>query len=246
MCYYNSLDASAEELAKRFKAEVEAVADFIPTYATSGFQFGNWPILTAQNPSTFQYLQWGLLPQWVKGADKARQLQSSTLNARSESIHEKPAYRESYRKARRCLIPSTGFFEWQKVGKKKYPYYVSLTSTKIFSIAGLWDEWTDTATGEVLQTFTLITIPANPLMAHIHNTKERMPAILSVGNERKWLKQELSEEEIREVLLPISDADMQAYTVRPLTGAHAPDSHSKDVIAPYTYPELNQQQQSLF
>ncbi|GAB3182122.1 SOS response-associated peptidase [Telluribacter humicola] len=245
MCYHNSLVSTPDELAKRYKAEVAAVPDYQPTYHTSGFDFRKWPILTSERPDQFQYLQWGLLPHWVKDASKARQLQSSTLNARCESIHEKPAYRESYRRARRCLIPSTGFFEWQKVGKKKYPYYVSLTTTKIFSMAGLWDEWPDKETGEIIQTYTMITIPANPLMARIHNTKVRMPAILTPENERRWLSQDTREEELKEILQPISDTVMQAYTVSPLVTSHSDDSNTKAVIESYSYPELTQQQ-SLF
>jgi putative SOS response-associated peptidase YedK len=245
MCYHTALTVSPAELAQRFEADVAAVADFAPTYHTNGFEFKPWPVLTAQAPHTFRYLQWGLVPGWAKGTLGARKLQSATLNARCETLAQKPAFREAYQRGRRCLIPFSGFFEWQQVGKKKYPYYIRLKDQPIGTFAGLWDEWLDPDSGELNGTFTIITTPANPLMALIHNSKERMPAVLLSQHERIWLDPGATETELREVLAPIPEELLVAHTVRPLS-ATSLTTPSQQVLEPYNYPELTQRQQSLF
>ena len=107
-----------------------------------------------------------------------------TFNARSESIDKKPSFSSSFR-SKRCIIPVKGFFEWQHVGNEKIPWYIYHSENEILSIAGLYDEWIENNTGEVFSTFSIITTDANDLMAEIHNSAKRMPAILDKSSETR-------------------------------------------------------------
>jgi putative SOS response-associated peptidase YedK len=109
-----------------------------------------------------------------------------------------------------CIIPSTGFFEWKTIGKEKIPYFIYPSTDAIFSMAGLYDQWLDPVSGKTKRTFTLLTGPANPLMAEIHNSKKRMPVILDPNKEESWLAGDLDPESLLE---PISDRFMRAHEV---------------------------------
>ncbi len=172
MCYYNSAAKKAQELANRF--QVSLSPEFIdrkPIYAASGFAAPAWPLVMPDNRLT--YAKWGLVPAWVKSPSDAEEIRTHTINARFETVFEKPSFRESI-KSQRCLVVSTGFYEWQTVGKKKEPWFIRLTDTEIFSMAGIFSIRGNDVT------FSILTIPANSLMSRIHNSKQRMPLILSV------------------------------------------------------------------
>ena len=136
-----------------------------------------------------------------------------TLNARADTIFDKPSFREPVMK-KRCIVPSTGYFEWRHESGKKIPYYIYLKDEPIFSMAGIYDTWLDTETGNEHATFSIITTDTNPLTDYIHNTKHRMPVILSKEDEEKWLEPGLSKAKIATLLKPY-DADlMDAYVIR--------------------------------
>ena len=113
----------------------------------------------------------------------------------------------------RCIIPSSGYFEWRHEGDKKILYYIFLKDEEIFSMAGIYDTWLDKSTGEVVNTFSIITTEANPLTDYIHNTKHRMPAILSKDDEEKWLDPKLGKSDIEQLLLPFPADQMDAYVI---------------------------------
>ncbi|WP_317046716.1 SOS response-associated peptidase [Spirosoma pollinicola] len=179
MCFHKSLDVSAAELEDRYKAVLPPSANFQPVYHANAYNLPAWPIVTRQEPGKLQLIHWGLIPHWVRSQDAADDIRTKTINARSETIYEKPSFRSAAQAGRRCLIPVTGFFEWYTDKSKKYPFYISASDQKIASIAGLWDDWADPETGEVMSTYTLLTTDANPLLAAIHNTKKRMPCVLT-------------------------------------------------------------------
>lgn len=135
-----------------------------------------------------------------------------TLNARADTIFEKLSFREPIMK-KRCIVPSTGYFEWRHEGSKKIPYYIYLKDEEIFSMAGVYDTWLDKSTGVEHTTFSIITTDTNPLTNYIHNTKHRMPAILSKENEEKWLESALSKADISALLKPYDAALMDAYVI---------------------------------
>jgi putative SOS response-associated peptidase YedK len=123
---------------------------------------------------SFRPMRWGLVPSWAKDPSAGSKL----INARSETLGEKAAFRQAL-KSRRCLVPISGFYEWRRVGKGKQPHFISGADGKPLTLAGLWEDWRG------LLTFTIITVPANESLAPIH---DRMPAILSQADALAWLK----------------------------------------------------------
>jgi len=124
-------------------------------------------------------LRWGLVPFWAKDPSIGNRM----INARAETVAEKPSYRAAFRH-RRCVVLADGFYEWRRENDVKTPYYISLASEEPFALAGLWEDWTDKATGESLQTTTLITTAANEFMQPLHH---RMPLILKARTATEWL-----------------------------------------------------------
>jgi putative SOS response-associated peptidase YedK len=124
-------------------------------------------------------LRWGLVPFWAKDPSIGNKM----INARAETVAEKPAYRAAYRH-RRCIVLADGFYEWRKEGDVKTPHFISLASGDPFALAGLWENWTDKKSGETLQTTTLITTAANDFMTPLHH---RMPVILESNTAGEWL-----------------------------------------------------------
>lgn len=239
MCYHTSLDIDQPDLEQRFDARVTADSAFRPTYHASAFGFPAWPILTRQEPARFQGIQWGLIPHWTRSADDADQIRAKTINARAESIYEKPSFRTAAQNGQRCLIPMTGFFEWHTVGSKKYPFYISVTDQPVFSVAGLWDEWPDPETGELTKTYTLLTTEANPLLAAIHNSKKRMPCVLTSEAEQAWLHENLNEKQVLELLNNPYPADrMHSHSISKRITSRTESTDAPEVLEPFTYPEL--------
>ena len=124
-------------------------------------------------------LRWGLVPFWAKDPSLGNRM----INARAETVAEKPAYRAAYRH-RRCIVLADGFYEWRKEGNVKTPYFISVSNGQAFGLAGLWESWSDKESGESLQTTTLITTAANEFMAPLHH---RMPVILEANTAGEWL-----------------------------------------------------------
>ncbi len=124
-------------------------------------------------------LRWGLIPHWAK--DPA--IGNRMINARAETVAEKPSFRTAYRR-RRCLILADGFYEWRKEGDGKTPYFISLANGHPFAFAGLWEQWQSKETEEVLQTTTIVTTSANEFLSQVHH---RMPIVLEPENATRWL-----------------------------------------------------------
>ena len=183
MCYSNSSTSTTLQLAERYQKLLPGKPIELQYYFASGFQFPSWNIIT--NAPNLEQMRWGLLPKWYSGSNWM-DFASKTLNARIETCHEKASFKHLVG-TKRCLVPSSGFFEWQTNGKHKKPYYIRTKDQTIFSIAGLYDTWLDPNTGAFEQTFTILTTTANALMAEIHNSKRRMPLILSPHEEADWL-----------------------------------------------------------
>jgi len=164
MCFFFNQSKSAQELEHRFNAKFEKNTPFSPDYY-SGFMFPKTPVITNTEKAKIQMFQWGI-----------------------ETLTEKPAFKNSVN--HRCLILTDSFFEWQwldEKGKQKQKFLITLPNNEPFAFAGLWSEWTDKQSGEIINTFTILTTEANELMSKIHNTKKRMPVILSQNNETDWL-----------------------------------------------------------
>jgi putative SOS response-associated peptidase YedK len=123
-------------------------------------------------------LRWGLVPSWAKDPSIGARM----INARAETAHEKPAFRNAFR-SRRCLVPASGFYEWRKQGPVKQPYHISLLERRVMAMAGLWDRWKGEE-GSPIESCTILTTDANELIAPLH---DRMPVIISPENYDSWL-----------------------------------------------------------
>jgi len=169
MCYRYSVPGP-DPLVKRFSASFPKKTSFKRQYHVSSFDLPKLPVITNENPKQIQLFTWGLIPFWVKDMKTAEEMRSKTMNARAESIYEKPSFRHAAEQ-KHCLILVDGFFEWQEYQGKNYPYYIRLKDHEPFAMAGLWDTWVDKTTSEELRTYTVITTKANPLM-------EKIPTVL--------------------------------------------------------------------
>ena len=244
MCYHKSLNATAAELEARYRASMPPEANFQPVYHANAYQFPTWPILARSNAGKstlgrFQMMQWGLIPRWAKTREDATDIRTRTINARSETIFEKPSYRAAAQAGKRCLIPVTGFYEWHTMGSKKFPFYITSKDQPITSVAGLWDEWPDPETGELLSTYTLLTTDANPLLAAIHNTKKRMPCLLTPELEYAWLHDQLTEQDVLAILAEQYPANqMHSYSISKRITSRSQPSDVPEVMEPSTYAEL--------
>ncbi len=152
-------------------------------------------------------MRWGLIPRWAKD----RSIGARLINARAETVHQKPSFREALRR-RRCLVVADGFYEWQKRGGgARQPYFVTLKERRPFGFAGLWERWRDPHSGEELITCTLITAAANALVAPIHH---RMPVILPREAYATWLDPTLTAPHAARALLrPLSAEQLRAWPV---------------------------------
>jgi putative SOS response-associated peptidase YedK len=228
MCYYNGVKVTRTELIRLKQLEkLVANYDFLSKPLQIGFEYGTHPILK-RIPAELDFeiveMEWGFIPPYVKSREEVGKMRNGykdangqfhpmilTLNAVSEELlWPRKVYRDAALH-RRCLVLSTGFFEWRhvfplnkKTGKPlktaiKYPYHIKLRNSEYFFMAGVWQPWTDKVTGEYVETFAIVTTKANPLMEQIHNSKKRMPTILNENLAWEWLFGDLTEETISEI-----------------------------------------------
>ncbi len=153
-----------------------------------------------------ELMQWGLIPRWAKKGDKKG---LAPINARAETINEKPMFRHLV-KRNRCLVPANGFYEWKNLGDHKQPYYITVPDDPLFAFAGLYESYVDDD-GEETSTYTIITTEPNELMATLHN---RMPVILHKQDEEEWLDPEVTDPlQVERLLVPYPSDEMEAYPV---------------------------------
>jgi putative SOS response-associated peptidase YedK len=176
VCYYSSISVGFKIIEDRFGTRFIQTESFKPVYSACGFNFPSLPVITNEDNQHSVSHRWGLIPFWVKDYESAIKIRQRTLNARAETIFEKPAFRQAII-SKRCLVLVDGFFEWRHENKKTYPYYIRLKNQAPFAFAGIWDSWKNPETRE--QIYAVITTKANPLLEKIHNTQKRMPVILA-------------------------------------------------------------------
>ncbi|MFZ5429771.1 MAG: SOS response-associated peptidase [Bacteroidota bacterium] len=243
MCYNIAfLTKRLEKYAERYKdtqppgflAAIQDKPDLPQYYFASGFDFPVLPLITGTG---INFSSWGLIPNWAKDHENAAQIRTKTHNAVGETVFEKPSFRKSI-VSQRCLLGINGFYEWRQFNKSKYPYLVTVKSSEIFSLGCIYDLWTDRNTGELFHTFSVLTTPANPLMETIHNTKKRMPLIISRENEKSWISSGLSIQEVRELIRPYDEADMEAYTISMAVNQVRNNRNVPEIMKPVNYPEL--------
>jgi putative SOS response-associated peptidase YedK len=215
-----------------------------PFFHVNGYSHPHLLVFTDAQPLVPQFFSWGLIPYWVKTGADADKIRNQTLNAKGETIFEKPSFRASAR-SRRCLIYLDAFYEHHHAGKNTYPFRISMKDASPMAVAGLWDEWTDRETGEIVRTCTIVTTTGNKLMSRIHNNPKaemgpRMPVILPKEKQDEWLKPCKNDEDkkaISALIAPCDDQLLAAWPVGRLRGKEAVGNRP-EVMSEVQYPEL--------
>lgn len=185
MCFYTQQTAIFEEIETRFSTKVDNPDRFMKSDFVNGFSYPNLPIIVDKTPNVISTnFMWGLIPSWSKDDE----IRKNTLNARIETVEEKPSFKNSINN--RCLIIVTGYYEWRwqdEKGKQKEKYLINSQEDEIFCLAGLYSDWLNPDSGELLNTYMILTSEADKTMQYVHNHKKRMPVMLKKADEKKWL-----------------------------------------------------------
>jgi putative SOS response-associated peptidase YedK len=180
--------------------------DYVPSYRVLPSELVPVAILTEGEPEATM-MRWGLVPYWARG----RPLKASTINATAERIDSAPSYREPWERGQRCIFVMAGFYEPHvNADGSREPYFIRLREREVFGVAGLWER-SPRSDGSLLLSCTLITVPANPLLAEVHNGKPRMPALLPAEAQGAWLAG--SSAQARALLQPYPQEHMEAWPV---------------------------------
>jgi putative SOS response-associated peptidase YedK len=215
MCGRYTITITLEELMMRYFADIPSVPFHLPRYNVAPTQMMP-AVVNDGRRNRLGLLRWGLIPPWAADEKAGNRM----INARAETLEDRPAYREAFRR-RRCLIPADGFYEWKTVpGGAKRPYRIVLKSGELFSMAALYETWTSPDGGKV-SSFAIVTTEPNGLMADIH---DRMPVILRPADEALWLnRDEQDPGRLKELLIPYPQEEMDAYEVHQRVGSPAND-----------------------
>ncbi len=214
MCGRYSFAVEDAMILERFGLRVRT-AIYKARYNCSPTQ--NLAVITNDAPDTLNFYRWGLIPSWTKPVPTGH-APSPLINARAETLVEKPSFKTVFRN-RRCLVPATGFFEWKRGGRDgacpvSTPYYIRLKTGEPFCFAGLWDQWVS-GDGEIIHSFTIITTAPNSLMENIH---DRMPVILERNDEQRWISPK-PDPTLVELLKPFPADLMDAWPVSQLVNS---------------------------
>jgi putative SOS response-associated peptidase YedK len=225
MCGRYTLKTPVEKLARFFGLPEDP--DLRPRYNIAPTQpVATVVVLTGER--RLRLMRWGLVPHWAKDLS----IGSRMINARAETITEKPAFRPAFRD-RRCLIMADGFYEWQHKGHAKQPYYIIRKDRSPFAFAGLWERWDPPEGGGAVESCTIITTQANELVAEFH---ERMPVILDQKDFDLWLGADVADQESRlELLKPYPAERMDAFPVSSVV--NSPTHETDECVQPIEKPE---------
>jgi putative SOS response-associated peptidase YedK len=212
---------SPTEAVKRIFA-LDEVPELEPRYNISPTQ--SVPAVRAgeEGARVFAMLHWGLVPKWAK----ERAIGNRMINARSESVAEKPSFRDAFRK-RRCLVLADGWYEWQVTPDGKQPWFIHMKHARSLAFAGLWERWKDPVDGALLESCTIVTTGASESIKKIH---ERMPVVLAEEDWDRWLDTAFSEtDKLSELLRPYEPKALAAWPVS--RQVNAPKNQGPELIA---------------
>jgi putative SOS response-associated peptidase YedK len=218
MCGRYTLRTPVDTLAEQFDL------DEYPSSLTASYNIAPTQevatVVEEDDKRKLEMFHWGLIPSWAKEP----QIGNRMINARAETVHEKPSFRSAF-KARRCLILADGFYEWQKADNGKQPFYIHMKDGSPFAFAGLWETWKN---GEELRSCAIITTDANDLMNAIHH---RMPVVLHPENYGVWLDPDFDEKDsLKDLLKPFPSEEMEAYMVS--RRVNKPSNNEPSVVEP--------------
>jgi len=214
-----------DKLANRFDLE-EAAHGLKPEYNIAPSRAV--PVIAIEDGKRkLENMAWGLIPAWAKDP----QTGNKPINARAENAPTSPVFRVPFRR-HRCLVPASGFYEWQKLKQEKIPYYIHLKHVSLFAFAGLFDIWKDEA-GKEIRSYTIITTEPNNLILPIH---DRMPVIVHKEDESTWLDPEVQDpDKLTPLLRPYAASEMEAYTIS--KAVNKPTFNSPQLLQPENYTD---------
>jgi putative SOS response-associated peptidase YedK len=217
MCGRFAQRSNPKRLAKEFKVaevpDVEARYNIAPTQEILG-------VVESADGREMKFFKWGLIPSWAKDTSMGARL----INARSETVAEKPAFGQAF-KERRCIIPADGFYEWQRTNGKKQPFFFQMKDESPFGFAGLWERWQGVGQ-QVIESCTILTTEANEILRPVH---DRMPVILSPDDYELWLDEDLRKRELlKDLLRPYPAEEMLSYPVS--TAINSPQNQGATLI----------------
>jgi putative SOS response-associated peptidase YedK len=208
-------------LLKSLGVELPAQDMFTPRYNIAPTQTAAVIVEAEDGHRTLRNFKWGLIPFWAKD----EKIGANAINARCETLAEKPMFRASFKK-KRCLVLADGFFEWQKVGDLKQPIYIRKRGGDPFVFGGLWDRW-KSPTGMEVESFSIVTVEPNELAAKVHN---RMPLMLDVESAIAWLNLKSSPELLGGFLGPYPAGAMECFPVS--TVVNSPKNIGPQCVTP--------------
>ena len=221
MCGRFALATDNETIAQQFELPIPEGMTLAPRYNIAPTQPVTAVRLSHNNQRELTHFHWGLIPSWSKDP----KMGSRMINARSETVADKPSFRAAF-KRRRCLIPVTGFYEWQKLNGGKQPMYIHPADEDLFAFAGLWEIWSS-PDGSEIESCTILTTTPNELMEPIHN---RMPVILEREDYDVWLEPGDRPEQGLHLLRPFPPHKMAVYPVS--TFVNNPRNESHECVMP--------------
>lgn len=204
---HQELDANA----RAFDAIVDMGTEWRPSFNVAPTQ----PLLVLgarEGQRMLRTMRWGLIPAWAKDASGA----AACINARSETVAERPSFRNAYRKARRCAVLVSGWYEWKVEGKRKTPHWFHPRAGSLVALAGLWERWTDPTTGADVFSATVITCAPNTFAATIH---DRMPVVLAGDDLARWIDPRIASADVHEVMRPCAVDVLDAWPVDTRVGS---------------------------
>jgi putative SOS response-associated peptidase YedK len=247
MCYDVAyLTRKIEYYEKRFGA-IYGDVPFAPMYHSNGFDHMDLPVITCEDPNLIQLFSWGLIPAWVKDLEKANSIRNATLNARDDTLFEKPSFKRPAA-SQRCLVLVDGFYDHHWENNKSFPFLIQNKSGEAMALGGIWDTWHH---GDLVRnTVSIITTDPNPRLAWIHNRPKasegpRMPFIVSEESYQDWLDTSLMPSEVLGLITAYPQELLKDYPVDRLRGKLYP-GNVPEIMEPRDYPELSTQQGSLF
>lgn len=232
------LESKKIKLIKRYEGVLPM--NFVPSnpqteiktfYFISGFEHPKLPLITGEGVILSE---WGLLPNWVNDLTKYPKIQDSNLNARAETIHDKPSFKDAI-KSNRAILPINGFYEFREFNGIKYPYFISLKSKDLMSIAVIYNLWKDPQSNQLRNTFSIITTEPNSLLSQIHN---RMPVILNPENEAEWVSKSLSTDRINDLMKPYDGWDLITKSISKNANNYRSHRNHEGITNLFNYPEL--------
>ncbi|MFC4409830.1 SOS response-associated peptidase [Chungangia koreensis] len=221
MCGRYTLFASMDDIVERFMVDVFEEGIYEPSYNIAP-SHQVVAIINDGRRNRLGRLRWGLIPPWAKD----EKMGYKTINARGETVANKPSFRNAYRK-KRCILPADSFYEWQHDGKNKTPINIKMKDGGLFGLAGLWESW-KSPDGNLIHSCTVVTTEANEIMEQIH---DRMPVILKPESEKIWLSPSIQDPEVLNRLIRPFDAEqMETFIVS--NEVNSPKSNHEGLIIP--------------